>query len=57
MIKAQVQPDLGETWEHARVRCQHWLAVARLHPDFAEDAEALTERREPRFGGLSGRHL
>jgi enoyl-CoA hydratase/carnithine racemase len=57
MIKAQVWADPGETLEQARVRSRHYLAVARLQPDFAEGAAALAERREPRFPGLSSLYL
>lgn len=57
MIKAQVWHDLGATLEDARLLSRHFLAVAKLQPDFAEGAAALVERRPPEFPPFSGLNL
>lgn len=57
MMKAQVWQDMGATLEEARLRGRHYIAVAKLHTDFAEGVAAFRERRDAEFAPFGGIHL
>jgi enoyl-CoA hydratase/carnithine racemase len=56
LIKRQLLMDADDTAEASRQRAVELLALAKMHPDYAEGVRALFSKTIPAFSGLPADH-